>query len=133
MLAVGVDIIEISRIRKALGKWGARFQARVLTQAEIAYCRGRVPEIAARFAAKEAVSKALGTGMRGIGWREIEVLADTRGKPIVRLHGRARARADELNFGSLSISLSHSRNLAVAFVVASPPWEASKGNESRDS
>ena len=93
MHSVGVDIIEIPRVAEALARWGDRFLRRVYTSREVAFCRGRVPELAARFAAKEAVSKALGTGMRGVAWREIEVCPDRRGKPHVYLHGRARERA----------------------------------------
>lgn len=118
MYSVGVDIINIDRVEKALQRWGRRFQNRIYTPAELAYCRGRVPEMAARFAAKEAVSKALGTGLRGIAWRDIEVLPDRRGKPMVYLRGRAQARARELQLNSFSISLSHTRELAIAFVIA---------------
>jgi len=117
-LSVGVDIIEIERIEGVLRRHGQRFLQRVYTPAEQAYCRGRVPELAARFAAKEAVSKALGTGLRGIAWREMEILGDERGKPLVCLHGRARARAEELGLSEFAVSLSHSRDYAVAFVVA---------------
>src|SRR2546428_13564411 len=81
MLATGVDIIEIQRIERALAKFGPRFLGRVYTQLEAAFCRGRTSELAARFAAKEAVMKALGTGARGVAWREIEVLPNHRGKP----------------------------------------------------
>lgn len=118
MLSVGVDIVEIGRIRRALERWGERFTGRLYTEDEVAYCRGRVPELAARFAAKEAISKALGTGIVGISWNEMEVLADRRGKPLVRLHGRARARAESLGLAEWAISLSHSDDHAVAFVVA---------------
>lgn len=118
MVRVGVDIIEIERIERALARWGDRFLNRVYTPAEVVYSRGRVSELAARFAAKEAVSKALGTGMQGISWREMEILGDERGKPLVRLHGRAQARAEYLGFTELDISLSHSRENAVAIVVA---------------
>ena len=120
-LSVGVDIIEIERIRQVFQQHGERFLRRVYTEAEIAYCRGRVPELAARFAAKEAVSKALGTGLVGRGgifWREVEVLPDARGKPLVHLHGRARDRAESLGLNEFAISLSHSQAYAVAFVVA---------------
>jgi len=117
-LSVGVDIIEIERIEGVLRRHGQRFLQRVYTPAEQAYCRGRVPELAARFAAKEAVSKALGTGLRGIAWREMEILGDERGKPLVRLHGRAKARAEELGLSAFALSLSHSRDYAVALVVA---------------
>ena len=90
--ATGVDIIEIERIERALAKFGGRFLGRVYTPLEAAFCRGRVSELAARFAAKEAVMKALGTGARGVAWREIEVLPNHRGKPLVYLHGRAAKR-----------------------------------------
>ncbi len=119
MLSVGVDLIETERIARALERWGDRFLQYVYTPAELDYCRKHVPELAARFAAKEAVSKALGTGLRGVKWREMEVLSDTRGKPLVRLHGRARKRAEELGLDKFAISLSHSRRYAIAFVVAS--------------
>lgn len=118
MHSVGVDIIDIDRIERALERWGQRFQNRIYTPAELAYCRGRLPELAARFAAKEAVSKALGTGLKGVAWREIEILADRRGKPQVNLKGRADRRARELGLSCFSISLSHTPSVAVAFVVA---------------
>ncbi|MCH7580961.1 MAG: holo-ACP synthase, partial [Chloroflexi bacterium] len=85
--AVGIDTIEIPRVRRVLERHGERFLKRVYTPTEVAFCRGRVAELAARFAAKEAVMKALGTGVRGIAWREIEVLPDRRGKPLVYLYG----------------------------------------------
>jgi len=118
-LSVGVDIAEIERISRAVERWGDRFLQRIYTEREIAYCRGRIAELAARFAAKEAVSKALGTGLVGISWREMEVLADRRGKPCVVLHGRARARAECLGLGEWAVSLTHSDDNAVAMVVAS--------------
>ena len=117
MNAVGVDIIEIERIERALEKFGARFLGRVYTPLEAAFCRGRVSELAARFAAKEAVMKALGTGARGVAWREIEVLPNHRGKPLVYLHRRAAKRAERIGLTALDISMSHSREFAVAFVV----------------
>ena len=117
MTAVGVDIIEIERVEAALAKFGERFLGRVYTQLEAAFCRGRVSELAARFAAKEAVMKALGTGAHGVAWREIEVLPNHRGKPLVYLHGRAASRAEKIGLRSLDISMSHSREYAVAFVV----------------
>ncbi|MFO7695798.1 MAG: holo-ACP synthase [Anaerolineae bacterium] len=118
MLSVGVDIIEISRIARALNRFGDRFLQRVYTPAELAYCRGRVPELAARFAAKEAISKALGTGLVGISWSEMEILADRRGKPMVTLHDRAEKRAQELGLDTWAVSLTHSDDHAVAMVVA---------------
>jgi holo-[acyl-carrier protein] synthase len=123
MLTVGIDLIEIPRVERVLTRYGDRFLERVFTPTEILYCRGRPPELAARFAAKEAVSKALGVGMRmiardGINWRDVEVIGDPRGKPLVRLYGRAAQYADELGLTEWAISLSHTRDHAVAFVVA---------------
>jgi len=123
MLTVGIDMVEITRIERVLKRYGDRFFERVFTAAEIAYCRGHSPELAARFAAKEAVSKALGVGMRmiardGIDWKDVEVIGDLRGKPLVRLFGRAAERAGELGLTEWAISLSHTREHAIAFVVA---------------
>lgn len=114
----GVDIIEIPRIVRVVDRYGERFLRRVYTEAEQTLYCGRVPELAARFAAKEAISKALGTGIWGIRWREMEVLPDMRGKPLVYLHGAAAARARALNLRHFDVSLSHSREYAVAVVVA---------------
>jgi holo-[acyl-carrier protein] synthase len=118
MLSVGVDLTEIGRIERALGRFGPRFLARIYTPAEQRLCRGRVPELAARFAAKEAISKALGTGLVGISWVEMEILSDPRGKPTVALHGRALARAQALGLTEWAISLTHTDGQAMAFVVA---------------
>ena len=116
-LAVGVDIIEIERVAATLRRFGERFLERVYTPGETAYCRARAPQLAARFAAKEAVMKALGTGTRGVGWREIEVVRAPSGAPSIRLHGKAAARAASIGIGELALSLSHSRAYAVASVV----------------
>jgi len=115
--AVGVDIVEIERVERALERFGQRFLRRVYTTVEVASCRGRVYELAARFAAKEAVMKALGTGARGVAWREIEILPNHRGKPLVYLHGRAHARAQAISLKGLDVSMSHSREYAMAFAV----------------
>ena len=115
--AAGVDIIEISRIKASLARFGDRFLHRVYTPLEVAFCRGRASELAARFAGKEAVMKALGTGAHGVAWREIEILPNHRGKPLVYLHGRAQVRAERIALQSIDISLSHSRQLAVALVT----------------
>lgn len=117
-VSVGVDIVEIERVEELLRQHGERFLERVYTPAETAFCRGRPAELAARFAGKEAILKALGTGRRGVGWREVEIIADLRGKPHVRLHGRAAERAQALGLAHFAISLSHSRDFAVASVVA---------------
>lgn len=118
MLSVGVDMAEIPRIGAVLERWGERFLQHVYTPAEVAYCRGRVRELAARFAAKEAISKALGTGLVGVSWGEMEVLADGRGKPTVLLHGNALERAQTLGLDEWAISLTHTDETAMAFVVA---------------
>ncbi len=117
MLTTGVDIIEIERIQATLERRGERFLQRIYTEAEIALYADRIPELAVRFAGKEAVMKALGTGIRGVGWREIEILPNKRGKPLVFLHGRAKERAKLLGITDLAISLSHSRDFAIASVV----------------
>ena len=123
MLSSGVDLIEIARVKRILDHHGNRFLERVFTPAEIAYARGRPGELAARFAAKEAVAKALGVGMRmiardGIGWREAEILGNRRGQPLVHLHGRAAERAAKLGLTEWSVSLSHTEEHAIALVVA---------------
>jgi holo-[acyl-carrier protein] synthase len=123
MLTTGVDLVEISRVERILERYGERFLERVFTPAEVLYARRRPRELAARFAAKEAVAKALGVGMRmmardGIGWREAEVVGDRRGKPLVRLYGRAAERAEELGLTEWAVSLSHTDDHAIAFVVA---------------
>jgi holo-[acyl-carrier protein] synthase len=116
--AVGTDIIEIARIQRTLDDFGERFLKRVYTERERYWYGDRVNELAARFAAKEATSKALGTGIVGIRWREMEVLPNRRGKPVLILHGRAAERARQLGLTSFSVSLTHSRTDAMAFVVA---------------
>lgn len=115
--AVGIDMLAIPRVRAVLERHNGRFLRRVYTPEEVAFCRGRVPELAARFAAKEAVMKALGTGIRGVGWRDIEILPDRRGKPLVYLYGRARERADAIGLSALDVSLTHERDFAIASVV----------------
>ena len=117
MLTTGIDIIEISRVRGVLERYGQRFLDRIFTPAEIAYSRERAPNLAARFAAKEATMKALGTGVRGVGWKDIEVVRQESGAPSIELHGRAKQRAQRLGVQEVAISLSHSRDYAVASVV----------------
>ncbi len=118
LIATGIDVIEIARIQRTLDEFGERFLHRIYTEYERERCRDRVPELAARFAAKEATSKALGTGIRGIRWREMEVVSNRRGKPILVLHGQAAERAAMLGLYAFDISLTHSRTEAIAFVVA---------------
>jgi holo-[acyl-carrier protein] synthase len=123
MLTTGVDIVHIPRVEAALKRHGERFIRRVFTQREVAASHGFPHELAARFAAKEAVAKALGVGMRvmsplGVRFDEVETLRDLLGKPIVVLSGRAAARAQELGLTEWAISLSHERDYAIASVVA---------------
>ena len=117
MHTVGVDIIEISRIAQTVKRWGDRFLLRTYTEGELTYCRGRAPQLAARFAAKEAVMKALGTGIRGVGWRDVEVVRARSGAPSIKLHGRGARVAERLAMAQVALSLSHSRQYAVASVV----------------
>jgi holo-[acyl-carrier protein] synthase len=116
MCCHGLDIIEITRVKRALECWGTRFLERVYTRAEIELCRNRAPELASRFAAKEAVAKAL-RDPEGISWRDIEVLREQNGAPLVHLHGQARIKAEELGVTELTLTLSHSREYAIASVV----------------
>ncbi|MDO8484581.1 MAG: holo-ACP synthase [Candidatus Limnocylindrales bacterium] len=111
---LGIDIIKVDRIRAALARFGPRFSRRVLTEAERRYVRDRPETMAGRWAAKEAVSKVLGLGVRGIGWRDIEIERLPTGQPAVRLHGRAAARAEQLAMGRIAISITHESDYAVA-------------------
>ena len=117
MLTTGVDIIEIDRIARVLERYGDRFLRRIYTPDELEYCRGRPSKLASRFAAKEATMKALGTGVRGVGWKDIEVVRASSGAPSILLHGRAKSRAERLGVLEISVSMSDSRDNAVAFVV----------------
>ncbi len=122
-LTSGVDLVHIPRIARILNRHGERFLKRVYTPDEVRISRRRPAELAVRFAAKEAVSKALGVGVRvlspvGIFWRDVEVLNDRLGKPYLRLHGHAHTLAEAQGWTVWSVSLSHDGDLAVAFVVA---------------
>ena len=111
---LGIDIIKVERIAEALTRFGPRFSQRVLTEAEQRYVRDRPETLAGRWAAKEAVSKVLGLGVRGIGWREIEIERLPTGQPAVRLHGRAARRAEQLGMPRIAVSISHEADYAVA-------------------
>ena len=118
----GIDLMEIDRLERAVARFGPRFLNRVYTRAEQDYClrkRNSAESLAARFAAKEAAAKALGTGIGyGVTWREIEVVREPGGKPAIRFHGRAAQIAAYLGVARTSLSLSHTAALAVASVVA---------------
>ncbi len=121
MLACGIDVIEVARVERAIARHGERFLRRVYTPLEVAVCRGRVSELAARFSAKEAVSKALGVGIfnaDGVAWRDVEILPDRRGRPVVYLYGKAKARALEMSVRDVAVSLSHDGGLAITMAVA---------------
>ncbi len=114
---IGIDIIEIARIQSAIDRWGENFLRRVYTETELRLYHKRPLSLAARFAGKEAVMKALGTGAKGISWREIEILTDPNGQPVVQLYGKAQIKADRMGLTNLAISLSDSREYAIASVI----------------
>ncbi len=118
ILKTGVDLIEIPRIQSALDRFGDQFLERVFTPGEIAECKGKADALAVRFAAKEATTKALGTGIGPVTWREIETLSKWSGEPYLVLHDRAEAIAKFLGLSTWAVSLSHSRENAIAVVIA---------------
>lgn len=117
MLCTGIDIVEIARIQKSVSRWKESFLQRIYTEAELETCSNRISALAARFAAKEAVMKALGAGNKGISWKEIEILRDANGNPRVQLYGKAYNKAKEQGIHSLWVTLSHTKEYAVASVV----------------
>jgi len=123
ILGVGTDLIEIDRIERSIEQFGDRFLNRIFTPEEIAYCQLKkkhaAESFAARFAAKEAGAKALGTGIsRGVAWKEIEVRRRPGERPTLHFSGRALNRAERMGVTSLSLSLTHSRDQALAVVIA---------------
>jgi holo-[acyl-carrier protein] synthase len=121
IVGLGLDISEIDRIEAAIKRHGAPFLERLFTPAEVAYCeshKGKYERYAARFAAKEAAMKALGTGWsRGVRWRDIEVTREPSGKPTLRLAGVAAEIAKQMGVKNISLSITHSGNLALAEVI----------------
>src|SRR3954467_2751767 len=111
---LGIDIIKIESIAHAIERFGERFEKRVLTEHEQRYVRNRPQNFAGRWAAKEAVSKVLGLGVRGVGWTEIEIQRLPTGAPVVKLYGRAARRAEQLGMGRIAVSISHEGEYAVA-------------------
>jgi holo-[acyl-carrier protein] synthase len=121
IVAIGIDLVEIARIEEVFARQGDRFRARVFTEGEIEYCERRASKFAsyaARFAAKEAAMKALGTGWsEGVGWLDVEVASEPSGAPALQLHRRALERMRELGGIRAHLSLTHSANLAIAEVL----------------
>jgi holo-[acyl-carrier protein] synthase len=117
VVAIGVDIVEIERFESAIKRGGERFLSRVYTETELKTCQDRPSSLASKFAAKEAVMKVLGTGGIGIAWRDIEILTGDDGRPSVKLYGQALNKAEELNLKEVSISLSDSKQHAVAVAI----------------
>jgi holo-[acyl-carrier protein] synthase len=121
IVGLGLDIAEVDRIEEAIARHGAPFLERLFTPAEVAYCerhKNRYERYAARFAAKEAAMKALGTGWsRGVRWRDIEVVREPGGKPTLRLTGVAREIADRLGVKHIAMTITHSGNWALAQVI----------------
>lgn len=117
-VAVGVDIIEVERVRKVYEHHDERFLRRVFTEMEVRQCRGKITRLAGRFAAKEAISKALGTGLHGVAWREMEVVQLRSGRPTVRLHGNAKKRAELLGLTAFDVSIADLSTFSIAIAVA---------------
>jgi holo-[acyl-carrier protein] synthase len=117
-IRTGIDLIEIKRIQRAIQRHGMRFLERVYTPGELAVCGQDAACLAGRFAAKEAVSKALGTGIGPVVWREMEILSGPAGEPVLRLHGKAQVIAAALKLTAWSVSISDTRTQAAAVAVA---------------
>jgi holo-[acyl-carrier protein] synthase len=120
IVGTGVDIVEVPRVAAAIQRFGGRFLQRVFTPDEVRYCQSKhnaAERFAARFAAKEAALKALGTGWRGVAWHEVEVRREPGGRPTVAFNGRAREVAARLGATRASLSLSHTREHAIAQVI----------------
>ena len=122
IFGTGLDIIEIDRIKKSLAKYSPRFESKIFTAGEINYCQSQADpgkHFAARFAVKEAVSKSLGTGItHEVGFKDIEVVNQTSGKPIVKMGGRGKILFEKLNLKFIHISISHDRHYAIAHAIA---------------
>jgi holo-[acyl-carrier protein] synthase len=117
-VAIGVDLIERTRVMRSYARFGERFLRRVFTPTELKQANNQIERLVGRFAAKEACSKALGTGMISVAWREIEIIRGTGGKPVIHLHGRAAARAQMLGLTAFDVSISDTQDHAMAVVVA---------------
>src|SRR5690242_4521355 len=135
IVATGIDMVEIARLQEVFARRGTRFRDRVFTASEIAYCEGRAAKMesyAARFAAKEAAMKALGTGWGdGVGWHDIEVLRSPTGIPSLQFRGRALERLNELGATQAHLSLTHSRDIAMAQVLLEGKKQKRRGQSAR--
>lgn len=118
MLVSGIDLIEIERVERAIARHGDRFYRRFYTTQEVDFCQGRINSLAGRFAIKEAVAKALGTGIGDFQWTDIEVVCDGRGRPELVLHNAARELAVAMGLTVWSISLSHTDTHAIGLAIA---------------
>ena len=132
MIYTGIDLIEIPRVAGVLERYPKRFLTKVFTEGEQSYARGRANQLASRFAAKEAVMKLLGTGVRGMPWKSIEVTRNRGRAPEIVLHGPAKVRATKMGITRIALSLSHSRELATASAVGEAHDDAWK-HEARNS
>ena len=126
MIYTGIDLIEIPRVAGVLERYPKRFLSKVFTEGEQSYARGRADQLASRFAAKEAVMKLLGTGIRGMPWKSIEVTRNRGRAPEIVLHGPAKVRATKMGITRIALSLSHSRELATASAVGEADDDAWK-------
>lgn len=115
---IGIDIIEVQRIEDAVSRWEDAFLKRIYTEEELKYCQGLYPSLAACFAAKESVMKALNTGFAAIGWRDIEIVHGENGAPLIMLSGNARRLAEEKGIAEFSISMAHCQEYAIALAVS---------------
>ena len=118
MIVSGIDMIEIARIEGAIDRHGDRFFNRFFTPREVKFCQGKASRLAGRFAVKEAVAKAMGTGIGDFNWTDIEVVGDSRGKPELHLHNKAKRAASDRGLVHWSISLSHTDTHAIGMAVA---------------
>jgi len=119
LLLTGIDLIEVQRLELAIQRHGDRFLRRIFTEKELGQLKGNLPSLAARFAAKEAVAKALATGIGPVSWLDIEILRGPKGEPLLSLHGEAKRLADQHGVERWAISISHTHLHAIAMVVAS--------------
>ncbi|OGO28817.1 MAG: holo-[acyl-carrier-protein] synthase [Chloroflexi bacterium RBG_16_52_11] len=117
-LVTGVDLVDIERLKEVIDRYGERFLHRIFTQQELDEVGENIASLAGRFAAKEAVSKALGTGIGPVSWREIEILRGSQREPVLRLYGSAAILARQRELNQWSLSLSHTNSYAIAVVVA---------------